>query len=163
VTSTGGLGAVRSRAGFERTVALLDWLLAQKPNDRALSGLIDWVSGLLADYEADTLPAVSATPLDVLRHLMNDNGLKQQDLADVFGGQSVVSAVLAGKRAINARQAALLASRFGVSASAFIALPGEPAVMPVSARSARATKARTTKVVTAAGADRSSRRPSLTR
>jgi len=45
----------------------------------------------------------------------------QAELGAELGGQSVVSAVLNGKRAINARQASALAERFGVSPAAFIA------------------------------------------
>ena len=40
-------------------------------------------------------------------------------LAAGIGGQSVVSDILTGKRAINARQAKALAVRFGVSVAAF--------------------------------------------
>jgi len=43
------------------------------------------------------------------------------ELGAELGGQPVVSAILNGKRSINARQASALASRFGVSPAAFIA------------------------------------------
>jgi len=46
--------------------------------------------------------------------------LTQTELSKELGGQPVVSAILNGKRAINARQASALASRFGVSAAVFI-------------------------------------------
>lgn len=45
----------------------------------------------------------------------DQHGLKQGDLAEEIGGQSVGSEVLNGKRAINARQAKALAGRFGVA------------------------------------------------
>jgi HTH-type transcriptional regulator/antitoxin HigA len=47
--------------------------------------------------------------------------LTQAELGVDLGGQSVVSAVLNGNRAINARQASAPAERFGVSPAAFIA------------------------------------------
>ncbi len=56
----------------------------------------------------------------MLRLLMEINGLKQIDLADEIGRQSVVSEILSGKRQINARQAKALAARFGVSAAASV-------------------------------------------
>ena len=55
-----------------------------------------------------------------MRFLIEQHGLKQADLADEVGTQSVVSEILNGHRHINARQAKALAQRFGVSASAFI-------------------------------------------
>jgi len=57
----------------------------------------------------------------VLRLLMETNGLTQAELGVDLGGQSVVSAVLNGNRAINARQASAPAERYGVSPAAFIA------------------------------------------
>ena len=57
----------------------------------------------------------------VLRLLMETNGLTQAELGVDLGGQSVVSAVLNGNRAINARQASAPVERFGVSPAAFIA------------------------------------------
>ena len=59
-------------------------------------------------------------PREVLRLLMEANALSQGDLAEEIGGQSVVSHILAGKRAINARQARALAERFGISSAVFI-------------------------------------------
>ena len=61
-----------------------------------------------------------APPAEVLRLLMEQNGLTQTDLRAELGGQPVVSAVLNGKRAINARQAKALAARFNVSPAVFL-------------------------------------------
>jgi len=44
-------------------------------------------------------------PLALLQHLMEEGDLKQVDLVDCFGSQSVVSAVMAGKRRINSEHA----------------------------------------------------------
>jgi HTH-type transcriptional regulator/antitoxin HigA len=55
----------------------------------------------------------TSTPATVLASLMEEHGLKQSDLPEV-GAQSVVSAVLAGKRQLNLRQVKALARRFGV-------------------------------------------------
>lgn len=60
------------------------------------------------------------TPVEVIEWLMAEHGLHQSDLAEIFGGQPVVSAVLKGKRKINARQARLLAARFGLRIETFL-------------------------------------------
>jgi HTH-type transcriptional regulator/antitoxin HigA len=49
---------------------------------------------------------------------MEQHGLRQCDLPEV-GAQSVVSAVLAGKRELNLRQTQALARRFAVPMDAF--------------------------------------------
>lgn len=55
----------------------------------------------------------TSTPATVLASLMEEHGLKQSDLPEV-GAQSVVSALLAGKRRLNLRQVKALAKRFSV-------------------------------------------------
>jgi HTH-type transcriptional regulator/antitoxin HigA len=51
---------------------------------------------------------------------MEDRGLKQIDLAPLFGGRSRVSDALAGKREISKAQAKALAAFFKVPADLFI-------------------------------------------
>jgi HTH-type transcriptional regulator/antitoxin HigA len=51
---------------------------------------------------------------------MDQRGLTQEHLSKELGGQSVVSAILNGKREINVRQAKALATRFNVPASLFV-------------------------------------------
>lgn len=60
------------------------------------------------------------TPRELLASLIKENGLKQADLADIFGTQSVVSEVLAGKREITKLQAKALAEKFAIKVEAFI-------------------------------------------
>ena len=99
--------------------ALLDVVGANERHP--LAGLLDVLGDLVAGCEARELGLPDAEPRDVLRLLMEANELTQTELGAELGGQSVVSAVLNGKRAINARHASALAERFGVSPAAFIA------------------------------------------
>jgi HTH-type transcriptional regulator/antitoxin HigA len=85
-----------------------------------LMGLLDVVTTFIHNYEESNVNIPDAKPAVVLRFLMEQHGLRQADLADLFGTQSNVSEALSGKREINARQAKALAKRFGVSPAAFI-------------------------------------------
>lgn len=83
--------------------------------------LLDLLARLIEDYEDQAYPMGDiATPLDTLKALIFEHELKQADLLDVFGSQSVVSEVLNGKRKINANQAKRLAARFRLTADLFI-------------------------------------------
>jgi HTH-type transcriptional regulator/antitoxin HigA len=83
--------------------------------------LFDLFASLLEDYEKKTLPKIEPTsPLETLKFLIKENGLKQAELADVFNTQSIVSEVLSGKRRITLNQAKRLANRFNVSVELFI-------------------------------------------
>ena len=118
----GGVGSIRSQRDHERLVALMNALLdVVGGNERhPLAGLLAVLGDLVAAYEAREVAMPEGEPRQVLRLLMKANGLSQADLAEELGGQPVVSNILAGKRAINARQARALAERFGLSAAVFI-------------------------------------------
>ena len=117
-----GVAAIHTPKEYERAVALINRLLDVVGEDEShpLAGLLDLVGELVSAYEAREHPLPDAAPGEVLRLLMEQNSLTQTDLRAELGGQPVVSAVLNGKRAINARQAKALAARFKVSPAAFL-------------------------------------------
>jgi len=117
-----GVAAIHTPKEYERAVALTNRLLDEVGEDEShpLAGLLDMVGELVSAYEAREHPLPDAAPGAVLRLLMEQNSLTQTDLRAELGGQPVVSAVLNGKRAINARQAKALAARFKVSPAAFL-------------------------------------------
>ncbi len=73
-----------------------------------LARLADYLGDLVAQWEARDPTPEGATPLEVLRFLMAQHGLKQVDLPEI-GSQGVVSEVIHGKRTLNLRQARALA------------------------------------------------------
>ena len=63
--------------------------------------LAELLTLLIEDFEEKRYQLPRTEPLDVLRFLMDQHGLKQKDLVDVFGTRSIVSEVLGGKRELN--------------------------------------------------------------
>lgn len=115
------LRPIRSEAEYDRTVALMNYLLdivGDEP-DHALSGLLDLVGELVADYDASHYTIPAALPREVLRSLIESRGLKQGNLAQVLP-QGNLSAILAGKRKISATLAGKLAKFFNVSPAVFV-------------------------------------------
>jgi HTH-type transcriptional regulator/antitoxin HigA len=83
--------------------------------------LVALVADRIRAYEKRTHPwPERSTPASRLAFLMEQHGLRQCDLPEV-GAQSVVSAVLAGKRALNLRQIQALSQRFSVPMEAWAA------------------------------------------
>ena len=74
---------------------------------------------LIADYEAKHVAIESVSGIEVLKELMESNGLRQKDLAEDLGGESVVSLILRGKRPLNRQQMERLSQRFHVSPAVF--------------------------------------------
>jgi len=81
--------------------------------------LADLLTLLIEDYEAKHYELPKASPLDVIEFLMDQHGLKQKDLVDVFGTPSIVSEVMRGKRELNKEQIRRLSERFHVSPEVF--------------------------------------------
>lgn len=116
------IGVIHNEDEYERAIAFMNSLLDVVGDDEEhnLADLLDLVGQLVQDYEATRHVIPVAAPSQVLRFLLDRHDLKQNDLAEEIGGQSVVSEILTGKREINARQAKALAARFGVSAAVFL-------------------------------------------
>ena len=81
--------------------------------------LAELLTLLIEDFEEKRYRLPRAQPLDVLRFLMEQHGLKQKDLKDVFGTPSIVSEVLSGKRELNKDHIERLSERFHVSPELF--------------------------------------------
>jgi HTH-type transcriptional regulator/antitoxin HigA len=111
-----------SEKDYQRRIRVMDDLLGQIGADEShpLISLLDLITKQIGAYEAEHHALPEVTPAAVLRYLMEEHGLKQVDLADELGGQSIVSAVLRGKRDLNARQTKALAKRFNVSPAVFL-------------------------------------------
>jgi HTH-type transcriptional regulator / antitoxin HigA len=80
---------------------------------------IELLTLLIERYEAQHYPVPDADPIDVLRFLLDQNGLSQRDIAAELGNESTVSLVLSGKRRLNRDHIARLSQRFHVSPSVF--------------------------------------------
>jgi HTH-type transcriptional regulator / antitoxin HigA len=65
------------------------------------------------------LPAEKASGVEVLKELMDANGLRQKDLAEDLGAESIVSLILKEKRQLNRQQMEKLSQRFHVSPTVF--------------------------------------------
>ncbi|CAN7221865.1 transcriptional regulator [Pseudorhodoferax sp. LjRoot39] len=112
-----GLGApIADEAAYAQVLAFIDQVFDQVAADpgHPLGGLVELLADRVREYEDRVHPwPDTSTPATVLASLMEEHGLKQSDLPEI-GAQSVVSAVLAGKRALNLRQVKALAQRFSV-------------------------------------------------
>ncbi len=110
---------IRSDRENERLIAemeRIDLLPRPTASQKALSELI---AVLVQEYER-RYDLGHAEPLEALKYLMEDRGIRQRDLIPVFGSSSVASDVLNGKREISKLHARRLAEYFSVPAGLFI-------------------------------------------
>lgn len=74
---------------------------------------------LIEDYEEKHYQLPRSSPVEVLQVLMEQHGLRQKDLAAIFGTPSIVSEVMHGKRQMNKEHIRRLSERFHVSPALF--------------------------------------------
>jgi HTH-type transcriptional regulator/antitoxin HigA len=115
------LKPARSRADYEQLVIALDYVLDAGGADEkhSLALLADYLGNIVSEYETARLPIREMSVPELLRELMGRHGLTQSQLPEI-GPQSVVSAILSGKRALNVRQISRLARRFKLPADVFM-------------------------------------------
>ena len=118
----GGGAPIADEAEYAQALALVDQLVDATAgvDEHPLWGLIVVAGDRVREYEDRVHPwPNTSTPATVLASLMQEHGLRQSDLPEI-GSQGVVSEVLAGKRALNARQVKALAQRFAVPADVLL-------------------------------------------
>lgn len=116
------LGPITSERDYKRRVQTMDELLDSIGSNEShrLMPLLNLVTTEIEHYENKHHALPEAAPSAVLSYLMEEHRLKQSDLSEELGGQSVVSAILNNKRELNTRQVKALAKRFNVSPAVFM-------------------------------------------
>lgn len=110
---------ITSDRQHEEYLSVLDKLSRKENPTREEESYAEVLLTLVEAYEQDHHFVPDASPLDVLRALMEANDLRQKDLVSVFGTESIVSEVLRKKRDLNKTHIERLSKRFGVSPAAF--------------------------------------------
>ncbi len=116
-----GVTAVRTKADYAKACATVDALIDAigDDEDHPLADVLDYLADQVTAYEEKHTVVPEAAPAGVLRFLMEQHGLKQEDLADC-APQSRISDILNGRRAVSKELAKKFAHRFNVTADLFI-------------------------------------------
>ncbi len=111
---------IHSEKENERCIAMLE-ALDGKPEKltAAERRLAELLTVLIEDFEQEAYALKPARPVEVLRELIESNGLKQKDLLDIFSTPSIASEVLREKRGLTVEHIRKLSRRFHVSPEVF--------------------------------------------
>jgi len=106
---------------YQALVKTLDSLVDEVGNNEnhKLAPVMETIGNLIVNYEDRKYKIKESSPVDSLKYLMQEHGLKQSDLKEI-GSQGVVSEVLAGKRSLNLEQIKKISNKFHVSPLVFI-------------------------------------------
>ncbi|HMU87065.1 MAG TPA: helix-turn-helix domain-containing protein [Agitococcus sp.] len=116
------LSPITTEQEYDNAVNILNELLDAGGADEQhpLAVLVSLLSNFIADYEDRHNQPPIVTGRAMLAFLMEQHGLKQADLSEI-GSQGVVSELLNGKREFTTNHIKLLAARFNVPVSVFLA------------------------------------------
>lgn len=116
-----GVTAVHSKKDYAQARATIDALLDEVGDDEShpLAEVLDYLADQVKAYEDENFAIPEAEPKEVLRFLMDQHNLKQDDLADC-APQSRISDILSGNRSISKEIAKRLAQRFHVRVEVFL-------------------------------------------
>jgi HTH-type transcriptional regulator/antitoxin HigA len=106
---------ISSRQQHEAYISRLLELQRKAPRTTDETETAKLLNVLIADYEGKHFTVEKVSGVEVLKELMDTNGLRQKDLAEDLGGESIVSLILKEKRQLNRQQMEKLSQRFHVS------------------------------------------------
>lgn len=114
------IGHIAGERDYEEAVRVADELLELGAMDEGhpSHSLFMTISDLIYAYDQRHHPMPKVDGVQILRFLMEQHGLKQNQVPEV-GRQSVVSEILAGKRSLTVDHIRNLSARFGISPAAF--------------------------------------------
>jgi HTH-type transcriptional regulator/antitoxin HigA len=115
---------IASERQHKEYVSVLDKLARKDHSTDEEEKYAEVLMTLIEAYEEEHHPIPDASPVEVLRSLMDANNLRQKDLVPVFGSESIVSEVLHKKRELNRAHIAKLSKRFNVSPAVFFSRHG---------------------------------------
>jgi HTH-type transcriptional regulator/antitoxin HigA len=110
-----------SEEDYQALVKTLDSLIDEVGNNQnhKLAPAMETIGNLIENYESQEYIIKESTPINALKYLMQEHGLKQSDLKEI-GSQGVVSEILTGKRTLNIEQVKKISNKFHVSPLVFI-------------------------------------------
>jgi len=110
---------ITSERQHEEYLSVLDKLASKGKPTSEEEKYAEVLMTLIEAYEEERHFVLDASPVEVLRTLMDANGLRQKDLIPIFGSESIVSEVLHKKRDLNKTHIEKLSKRFQLSPAVF--------------------------------------------
>jgi|LGVF01.1.fsa_nt_gb HTH-type transcriptional regulator/antitoxin HigA len=114
------LKAIKTEKEYEQALKSLELVFDEA--EGPLAEYAETLAILIESYEERRFPIKHATGVEVLRFLMEQNGLKQKDLIGALGSKSTISEILNGRRPLNLNHIRKLAEQFHVKPATFISL-----------------------------------------
>jgi HTH-type transcriptional regulator/antitoxin HigA len=112
---------IKTNDDYEATLAVAEQLIARDPEVGTTEAeRLELLSLLIEDYEKRNFAFRKPDPISAIRFRMEEQGLRQADLAPLLGSRSRVSEVLAGKRPLTVQMIRTLSTALGIPAETLV-------------------------------------------
>lgn len=126
---------IKTEEQYRAYLAEVGGLAADDPAPGTPDGdRLELLAKLIGDYEKERFRFKRPDPIDAIRFRMEEQGLRQADLAPLLGGRNRVSEVLAGKRPLTVAAIRALSDALHIPAGLLVR---ESETAPYRAKSAR--------------------------
>jgi HTH-type transcriptional regulator/antitoxin HigA len=115
---------IKTENQYRSYLSEVDRLAADDPTPGTSDGdRLELLAKLVEDYEKERFKFERPDPVDAIRFRMEEQGLRQKDLAPLLGGRNRVSEVLAGKRPLTLSAIRALSDALHIPAELLIREP----------------------------------------
>lgn len=113
---------IRNHTDHAEAIEVLHSLVGREELTRGQLDYIDALAYFVEAYEREntTLKLEAMTPKELLKHLMEQNGMSTSDLGHVVGSRGLASEILSGKRGLSKAIIGRLAAHFRVNPVLFL-------------------------------------------
>jgi len=118
---------IKTEAEYRACLAEVEQLASQDPlRDTPDGNRLELLAKLVEDYEVERFKFRKPDPIAAIRFRMQEQGLRQKDLAPMLGGKNRVSEILSGKRPLTLPMIRALNETLNIPAELLIREPTPP-------------------------------------
>ena len=115
---------IKTRQQFRRYLEEVDRLVALDPDPRTAEGArLELLAKLVEDYEKEHFTFGKPDPVEAILFRMEQQGLRQTDLAAIVGGKNRASEILSRKRPLTLAMIRALHEKLGIPSELLIQEP----------------------------------------
>ena len=111
---------IKSKKDYKATLKFIENLWDSKPGSKEADKL-DILVTLVESWEVKNTPIAPPTPIEAIKFRMDQEGLKNSDVAHLFGGRNRVSEILNGQRSLTVKSMQQLHKKLKVPAESLLA------------------------------------------
>ena len=116
---------IKTKQQYRRYLEEVDRLVSLDPDARtAEGGRLELLAKLVEDYEKERFKFRKPDPVEAILFRMEQQGLRQKDIAELVGGKNRASEVLSRKRPLTLAMVRALHEKLGIPSELLIQEPG---------------------------------------